>query len=238
MTSISSIYSSANTLSLAAMLSQTAEEQSSILDTSSTAASAQQTIDTASAAKKAKSAYGLSATSGLGQQALKRALAEMNPYDTPITFADIAAYQKELEEDFTMRMRLAMQEEGVAMSIPFTLTMSQDGMIGVQCDDPVAKTKVQGYLDENPDACEQFGYIQALANLDRARQGPASALSAWQNARADMAQMRSEAVETFFSDALSTGMSYSSLTASFGALDADGMIPGSASYYAGISYTI
>jgi hypothetical protein len=234
---ISGIFDGAATLGLTELLSQNNEGKSSVLESSSTAANAQRLVDAHTAGKKSRTAYGISAGSDLGQQALKRALAEMSPGGGPITFADIAAYQKKLEEDFTFQMRQALEEMRLPPETVFSLNLSADGVVGVVSDDPIVKTRLEGYLEDNPEAREQFAYIQALANLERARQSPAGALAVWQGVRSDMAQMRTEVLEDFFSDALGAGMQYTALLANFSPL-ASGQYAQSAGFYAGISYTV
>ena len=133
---------------------------------------------------------------------------------------------------FSIATRMDLAEFGVSPDTEFTMNISANGNISVQCNDPLAKEKIEKYLIENPDVCEQFGYIQALANLDRAKQSPAGAYPAWQNMRNTKLSIQAEAVEMFFGDALNSGMNFSSMLASFG------VGGGSAKYYAGVDYKV
>ena len=180
--------------------------------------------------KQAQNAYGgAGLASSVGQAALKRALSEMGVSGGKVTFADIAAYQEQLETTFSAGLRVALAEQGVSPDTEFTLNISSDGVVSVSCDDAVAKEKIEKYLEDNPKVCEQFGYIQALANLDRARQSPAAVRQDMRNIKAEL---QASAIEAFFSNALNSGMNFSSMLASFGAGGSE------ASYYTGVDYLV
>lgn len=208
------------------------QQGSSILDSSSTAASAEKYLTDASNAKRAQSAYGAGITSSIGQAALKRALAEMGASNGKVTFDDIAKYQKELESTFSATTRVELAKLGVSPSTEFTLNISPEGKISVACDDQVAKEKIEKYLSDNPKVCEQFGYIQALANLDRAKQSPVGTAAGWQALKNTKMTLQAQAVEMFFGAAMDAGMNFSSTLASFGE-DSE-----TASYYTGVDYTV
>ncbi len=247
MSGIAGIYGGAGSLSLADLLAE-AREENSILDTSATAASAERLLaEKASSRKRAKGAYeSISPVSGIGQAALSRALSEMGALGGKVTFSDIAVYGKKLEESFSAQVRLDLAKLDVPPDKEFTLTMTSEGRIQVDCDSQADKEKIQRYLESNPKICEQFGYIQALANLDRARQSPAAHSLAWRQMKNAGAELQTQAVEAFFSASLSSGMNYGSLLASFGSLSGEGetgaaLISGaspSASFYAGVDYTV
>ncbi|MDL2279620.1 hypothetical protein LJC15_03025 [Desulfovibrio sp. OttesenSCG-928-G11] len=235
--SISGIQSGTS-LSLADLLSTEQEEDNSILNSSSVWASSTQMLNNLQN-RKAQNAYGGSGASSLGQAALRRALSEMNSGgNASVTFADIAAYRADLEEQFSAKTRLELLERGVSLDTPFTLTMSASGSIQVQCDDALAKEKIQSYLEENPEACDQFGYIQALSNLERARQSSFGSAVALQEAREATASMRSEAVEAFFGSAMNSGMNYASIMAQFGSSLGLEDASSSVSFYAGLDFTV
>lgn len=236
MSDISSIYSGT---SMVDWLTKTSGEESSILDTSSTATSAAKLLaENRASSQRAKNAYSVSATSGVGQAALNKALSEMGAQGGRVTFKDIAAHREKLETNFSIDMRLELAKEGVSMETDFTLTMDSEGKIEVSCDDALAKEKIEKYLEENPKVCEQFGYIQALSNLERARQSPAASSQAWQNIRDAKAELQTQAVEIFFGDALSSGMNYSSLLASFSPFTGSGSAADTTSFYTGVNYTV
>ena len=229
---------SGTSMSLVDYLSESQKETSSILDTSTANAYASKTLeDSATAKRRANNAYGSGATSAIGQAALKKAISEMQATtDGTITFTKIAAYQKQLEEQFTAKVRVDLVGKGVPLDVDFTLTLSSEGKVQVDCENAAAKEKIQKYLADNKKVGEQFGYIQALANLDRAKQSPAGASAAWQELRNAKANIQAQAVEMFFSDAMSSGMNYSSVLANF-AGSSTAAAP-AASFYAGVDYTV
>ena len=206
------------------------QEGSSLLTTSYTASNADKLLNDSRTAKRAQNAYGSGGlSSSIGQAALKRALSEMGASGGKVTFADIAAYQKELEASFSVSVRVELAKLGVSPETEFTMNISAEGAISVDCDDQVAKEKIEKYLSDNPKVCEQFGYIQALANLDRATQSPAALRRDVKNTKV---ALQSEAIEAFFGAAMSSGMNFSGMLASFGAGE------DSASYYTGVDYTV
>lgn len=201
------------------------DNSSGILDTSYGAS----TTLLNSTRKQSQSAYNNGLPSSLVQAALNRALSEMDSSGGRITYADIAAYQKQLEKEFSLAMVEALAKEGISSDTQFSLSISPEGAISVNCTDQAAREKIEKYLEENPEVREQFSYIQALSNLDRAVQRPTS----WGNSlRGEKIAMQASAIEAFFGDSLNSGMNVSSLLASFG-LDSD-----QAKYYSGIDYLV
>ncbi|MDL2267625.1 hypothetical protein LJC46_06525 [Desulfovibrio sp. OttesenSCG-928-G15] len=243
MSSVSSVSSSTDTLSLVDLLKKAQEEaeakSSSLLDSSSSSVSAQDILSSTATSygRKAQGAYGnVSLGSSLGQAAINKALSEISTNsDGKVTFADIIKHREDLETTFSAQVRIDLAERGVSLDTEFTLTMTPEGKIDVSCDDPNAKAAIEEYLAESPDVCEQFGYIQALSNLERARQSPAASTAMWQEARSNTSMMQLSALENFFTDATQSGMNYSSLLASFsGGLDSTE----NASFYAGLNFTV
>lgn len=185
-----------------------------------------------STTNSAKSKYDQpSVSSELSQAALKKALAALQEQGEDfISFSKIANYQKELEETLSVTMRMDLFELGVPLETDFTMKLSSDGNISVECNDPAAKAVIEKYLSDNPKVCEQFGYIQALANVERARQSPYTMGEAMSDARA---QLQASAVESFMSGALDSGlMNYADMLATF---DGSGS---SAKFYAGLSFKV
>jgi hypothetical protein len=186
--------------------------------------------------RKARNAYGGSGATAIGQAAIRRALGEMESDGTgKVTFRDIAAHREKLETVFTLQVRVELAKLGVSTDTDFTLTMTPDGKIQVDCDDAAIKEKIERYLEDHADVCEQFGYIQALANLERARQSPAGNLAAWREVRDAQKAYQFQAVEAFFSEALRSGMNYSSLVADF---SVSASSEDSAGFYAGLDFTV
>ena len=229
---VSSVTGESGSLSLVDLLHE-ARANASLLDSSSTLASSNALLSSAQA-RKAQNAYGGgSASSAIGQAALHRALSEMDSSGGKITFSQVAAHREKLELEFTVSLRAALAKEGVPLETEFTLSMNADGKIDVLCDDPIAREKIWKYLADNPKACEQFGYIQALSNLERAKQSPAGSMAAWREVRSATAELQTQALEAFFGAAVNSGMDYSPILASFG--------PGGnsvASFYTGLNFKV
>jgi seryl-tRNA synthetase len=185
-----------------------------------------------STVSNAKSQYEqASVSSEVSQAALNKALAALQANGEDfITFSKISAYQKELEENLSTVMRADLYMLGVPLETNFTMKLSSDGQISVVCDDPAAKQVIEQYLSDNPDVCEQFGYIQALANLDRARQSPQNMNTAMRDAQA---QLQASAVEAFMSSSLDSGIiNYADMLATF-----DGS-SNSTKFYAGLNFSV
>ena len=210
----------------------TDKNNGSYFDASYTATSSNKLLTDAFKSQNAQSAYGTGISSAVGQAALKRALAEMGVSGGKVTFADIAEYQKKLETEFSESFRKAVEELGVSSDARFTLNISAEGNISVDCGDAVARGKIEKYLEDNPKVREQFSYIQALANLDRAKQSPAASSPTWRDMTSLKKAIQTESVQLFFSDALNSGMNFSSMLASFSS-DSE-----TAKYFTGVSYLV
>jgi hypothetical protein len=184
--------------------------------------------------RKAQSAYdGGRASSAVGQAALQRALSEMDGSGGRITFRQITEHKEKLELEFTVMLRAELLKVGVPLETEFSLSMDRDGKISVLCDDPIAREKIQKFLADNPKVCEQFGYIQALSNLERAQQSPAGAMTIWRDVRSSTAELQTQAIEAFFGAAIDSGMDYSAILANFG--------PGGnskAAFYTGLNFKV
>jgi hypothetical protein len=213
------------------------EAKASVLDSSSTLASSNSLLSSAQS-KKAQSAYGGGgATSSIGQAALNRALSEMSGDGGKVTFRQVAAHRESLEVEFTVELRAALLKAGVTLETEFALNMNADGKIDVICDDPVAKEKIQKFLAENPKYCDKFGYIQALSNLERARQSPISSMEVWRDVRSVTAELQTQAMEAFFGAAMNSGMEYSSILANFGGGGSGGG-ESKAAFYTGLNFKV
>ncbi len=188
-----------------------------------------------STARKAKSAYGQGVNSAHGQAALRKAIADLaGKVDGPLTFSKIKEYQAELEKQFTANVRKELTSRGVPTAEDFSLTMSPEGTIAVEAKHPIVKEMVETYLAKNPAVCEQFGYIQALANLERAKSSPASAQ--WRGLADTKASIQASAVDLFMSSAMDAGMNFSSMMVGFGG--ASEGAEESTSFYAGLDYKV
>ena len=161
------------------------------------------------------------------QAALKRAMAELSEKENGrITFSKISAYQQDLEKNFIAKMREGLQKAGLPKDTVFTLSLSKEGNIQVQCDKEDSKAAIEKYLSDNRKLCEDFGYIQALGSLQKAdRQAASFGLASMSSLRHEI---QASAVEAFFNSSVQSGFSPSSLTAAFSGEE-------SAGFYSGIS---
>jgi hypothetical protein len=185
----------------------------------------------ADASARAAEAYGGSGlASSIVQAAVQRAMEELQAQGKDrVTFDDIAQYQRQLEEEFSLRVRLELYDRGLPLETSFSLRLSSEGVVSVACDDAAARELITRYLSESSQTCEQFGYIQALTNLNRAARNPAALGVSLREARAEL---RASAV-TAFTEAMSSGLTdYVSLLADFQSSSSG------ARFYTGISRTV
>jgi hypothetical protein len=145
-----------------------------------------------------------------------------------ITFSKISAYQEELEEEFTLTMRLGMLLQDIPQTAEFWLVATQEGNIEVNCQDQEQKKQIEKFFKDNLELKEQFLYIQALGNLNRAQQS-SLAYGNFRNIQAMKGAVQAQALEAFFSD--NSGLGYSSLIGDFTGGD-------TASFMLGANFTI
>ena len=188
-----------------------------------------QLLGKSSSSGKAKTAYASNISSTEAQKALKRAVSELQQQgDGKITFSKIAAYQAELEEEFTLTARLGMLLQGIPQDVEFWLVATPEGNIEVNCQDPEQKRQIENFFQDNPELMEQFLYIQALGNLNRAQQSSIAG-GQFRDIQAMKSSVQAQALEAFFS--ANSGMGYSSLIGDFTGGD-------SASFMLGANFTI
>jgi hypothetical protein len=196
-----------------------------------TTASAQNLFSSGSASGRAKGVYGGSSlASPVAQAAVQRAMEELRAQGKDrVSFSEIAQYRQQMEEEFSLRVRLDLHDRGPPPETSYTLHLSSEGTVSVACDDPWAKDLINRYLSESPQTCEQFGYIQALANVDRARQSPAAISASLRDAKVEL---QTSVVAAFTSEALNSGlMDYAAILADFQSSAAT-------RFYTGLSYTV
>jgi len=236
---VASVNKEAGAVSLVDLMQEA--RSASLIDSGSTLSASNALLSSAQN-KKAQGAYGGgNATTAVGQAALQRALSEMDGYGGKVTFKQIAEHKEKLELEFTVQLRADLLKAGVPLETEFSLSMDKDGKISVLCDDPIMREKIQKFLADNPKACEQFGYIQALSNLERAQQSPASAMSIWKDVRSATAELQTQAIEAFFGAAMDTGMDYSAILATFGSGGPANGGPGGsakAAFYTGLNFKV
>ena len=179
---------------------------------------------------KVKSAYASSISATEAQKALKRAINELQQQggDGMITFSKIAAYMEELEEEFTLALRMEMLLQGIPQDAEFWLVATSEGNIQVNCQDPEQKRQIENFFKDNPEMGEQFLYIQALGNLNRAQQS-SLASGQFRNIQSMKSTVQAQALEAFFG--ADSSMGYSSLIGDFTGGDM-------ASFMLGANFTI
>lgn len=178
----------------------------------------------------AKKAYGSNMFSSEGQAAIQRALEEITPdANGRITFRMITQHKQELEEDFTTLVKAGLLLSGADPDMEFKLVANSDGTMSVLCDDPEQKKLIEDFFAANEELEDQFMYIQALGNMERAQQSATAQSHRLYNTAAK-AGLQQQAMETFFSEMMNAGVGYSSIMAEFGLENTD--------YFVGANYYV
>ena len=161
------------------------------------------------------------------QAALKKAMQEISEKEKGrVTFTKIAERRQDLEATFTKSMREGLQKAGLPKDTVFTLSLSTEGNIAVQCDNKDSKAAIEKFLSGNRKLCEDFGYIQALGSVQKADQKAAAfGLASLSKSKADI---QASSVESFFNTSLQNGFTPTALNAAF----TEGE---SAAFYSGVS---
>ena len=165
-----------------------------------------------------------------GSAAIQKALGEITPDSNGrITFRMVSEHRKELEEEFTTLVKAGLMLSGADPEVEFKLVANSDGTMSVQCDDPEQKKIIEEFFAANEELEEQFMYIQALGNMERAQQSATAQTHRLYN-EATKAGLQQQAMEAFFTDMMNSGIGYSSIMAEFGLEDAD--------YFVGANYYV
>lgn len=166
-----------------------------------------------------------------GIEAMKKAISEIQADGNGrVTFKMIQEYCAELEQNFEKGMRAAVSLAGVPEDVEFKLVANSKGEVEVQCDDPACKAIIEEVLKEIPALEDEFKYIQALKNADKA-QSSATASQHRLSLQATKAGLQQQAMEQFLTDVFSSGqIGYSSLLADFGTEGTD--------YFMGANYFV
>ena len=88
--------------------------------------------------------------------------------DDRVSFRQINVYREQMEQEFAERLRKDFELLGVDPDIVFQVKENEKGGLTVSSDHP-DKDKVQKYFDDHPELVKQYREIQALANLEAAR---------------------------------------------------------------------
>lgn len=157
--SISSIYSSYGTYGIDLSMKK-AQEQAESGSSSSSASSS-------SSSSSSNTVTGLS-LDYLSQ--LSAVLKEISPNASgKLTFSMVEDYRKDLEEEFSSKVRADLTKLGVDEDVEFrVVTNDKTGGVSVITDSE-DKAKIEKYFKDNPDMVKDFQRIQTLSNLEKAR---------------------------------------------------------------------
>ncbi|MDR2892199.1 MAG: hypothetical protein LBV80_03820 [Deltaproteobacteria bacterium] len=179
----------------------------------------------------ARQAYGSNRQSAIGLEAINRALSEIQPNSNgAITFKMITEHQAQREEEFTTLIKAGLLAYGADPEVEFQMVATPEGEIQINCNDPEQKKIIEQFFEDNPELKEDFLYIQALGNMDRAQQS-ATATSHRNYLEGTKSGLQSQAMEAFFNNMFTSGsVGYSSIMAEFGLENAD--------YFMGANYFV
>lgn len=157
--SISSIYSSYGTYGIDLSMKK-AQEQAESGSSSSSASSG-------TSSSSSSTVTGLS-LDYLSQ--LSAVLKEISPNASgKLTFSMVEDYRKDLEEEFSSKVRADLTKLGVDEDVEFrVVTNDKTGGVSVITDSE-DKAKIEKYFKDNPDMVKKFQKIQTLSNLEKAR---------------------------------------------------------------------
>ncbi|MEG6504941.1 hypothetical protein [Nitratidesulfovibrio sp. 1201_IL3209] len=101
---------------------------------------------------------------------LSAVLKEISPNATgKLTFSMVEDYRKQLEEEFSAKVREDLTKLGVDENVEFrVVTNEKTGGVSV-ITDSADKAKIEQYFKDNPDMVKQLQKIQTLSNLEKAR---------------------------------------------------------------------
>lgn len=186
-----------------------------------------------SGSKGALAAYGSNMYSGVGQSAMQRAISELQAANGgKVTFSMVSDYRAELEEEFKNTMLLGLYAMGFDETEDFQMVATSEGEIQVLADDPEVKAAVEYMLEQLPDLREQFLYIQALGNIEKAK----SSMSTYAQTKYAVASLQADSMDlllnggNFLEQLSGLGIGYSALMANYSNSDIQ--------YLLGANYTV
>lgn len=177
--------------------------------------------------KNAYSAYGSNMYSGVGQNAMQRAIEELKQKNGgAVTFSMIKDYREDMEKDFKTMIMAGLALLGFEETDEFQMVATPEGEIEIMSDDPEVKAGVAFLLEETPKLKEQLLYIQALGNIERAK----GAVSSQIQLQHTQANLSSDAMDimlnggNFLNQVGSLGVGYSALMANYSMNDIQYML--------------
>lgn len=161
--SISSIYSSYGTYGIDLSMKKAQEQPES--GSSSSSSSAASSSSTSSSSSNTVTGLSLDYLSQLSA-----VLKEISPNASgKLTFSMVEDYRKDLEEEFSAKVREDLTKLGVDKDVEFrVVTNEKTGGVSVITDSE-DKAKIEKYFKDNPDMVKKFQKIQTLSNLEKAR---------------------------------------------------------------------
>lgn len=175
-------------------------------------------------------AYGSSFNSTVGQAAIHRALDEIEPNSYgKITFSMISSHREDLEKTFSAKVEAGLLQAGVDKDAEFRLVATSDGKMEVYCDDPDTKKQIEDFFSKNSKLKDDFFYIQALGNMERAGQLTQGTGGANQ-VKGVQAGLQAQAMQAFFSAAFANSGNYNSMIGNF--------TESGAEYFMGANYRV
>lgn len=161
--SISSIYSSYGTYGIDLSMKKAQEQAES--GSSSSSSSAASSSSTSSSSSNTVTGLSLDYLSQLSA-----VLREISPNASgKLTFSMVEDYRKDLEEEFSSKVRADLTKLGVDEDVEFrVVTNDKTGGVSVITDSE-DKAKIEKYFKDNPDMVKKFQKIQTLSNLEKAR---------------------------------------------------------------------
>lgn len=138
-----------------------------------------------------------------------RALEGLKEKGIPIKSADIAKEASRMEEEYQLKIKVALKTLGVDEDIEFKLGLGKSGKIVVNAEHE-DKDLVQSFFDANPELSEELKDIEALKNLQKTMTGNSKEMSTVDIRRS----IQLENMHAFYSG-LGGDDSYSSLIMSY-----------------------
>lgn len=138
-----------------------------------------------------------------------RALEALREKGIPIKAADISEEASRMEEEFQLKIKVALKALGVDENIEFKLGLNKSGKIVVNADH-ADKDAVQAFFDANPKLSEELKDIESLKNLQKTMSNNSKGMSTVDIRRS----IQLENMNAFYSG-LNNDDSYSSLIMSY-----------------------
>lgn len=121
-----------------------------------------------------------------------------------VTFLDLLTHKDYLIEEFTSLVSEGLEEAGVSSDADFRLSMDENGNLLVQSNHEDTEA-IQAFFDANPDFAAAFEHIDALEQLEEARNTNGY----------DLSSVYSQSMQISISSSMSSGYSSQAITMAF-----------------------